>query len=581
MKKIIYFILFFSFLCNVNAQNKYAMLKKLENENLVRKGAASEYQKKDTTLQYCRLECLEDILRKNFENYDDLTSAEKNINELKKRKEKGEKLEIYELKSLGEAAKKPTIVLRDTCRRLINVLSKHNIISTKVKADAEEYLKKGNNNPADLLNLMHYNTAEEGLLDYRSIEKIVNEYEENQMLFPNAKDSLLNMAKKRKTFDFLNIYKACKGFSYIEKPNVIKDKQSLGSFITKCLTITFPNAKIIDCQVITEKDSVFDYVYDEVKDTSIWGLYEVYERDFFTFKMDNETYKYPLSFSTNGDGNINLKSFVKGDFMNNILLQVATDLKAPYLVVMLNIADDVTRTMYGDYLQHLDRVIPPNKLERYAIWKVGKNLNHSISFWLFYDRTYEPRIPTGGENIVSTKNKYKVINEAEKYGFLSKMSKNELKNFKTKVAQTTYDEEYSILTEIPNIMYGADLFDCNAIWNSYELKDFESHYTSFFHQINSKLDSALTLKKLSVTAKDKTHHNLVIETSKKTYTYVTGYLDDPCEAIFPAMIEICEAENTKKKVYVMRGLKRIYLFVSDMQAAYLNKKYELNVLKKY
>jgi hypothetical protein len=190
----------------------------------------------------------------------------------------------------------------------------------------------------------------------------------------------------------------------------------------------------------------------------------------------------------------------------------------------------------------------------------------------------------GVSHIVSTTRKRKVMEEARAHGFYDKLNAKEIETFEQNNLQILIDGEYNVISEIPYTAFLAETMDCSDLnFSNINNFDVEKSLTRFANRfINEYLDSAIVLKKISVPTKINTSScMLTYETNKGVYSIKSKDVYDNCETIFPALIEICEKENTKYKVHVNKVFRRCAFFITDRQAAYLNQKYKLDLVKKY
>ncbi len=164
-------IIIMFFLLNVNhlwAQNTAAIVKQLENMDLIKKNVS--WETKDLNLPYLRLKAIEKIIEHSFNRYDEMAVKQLDVQQLKSKKDKGELLSNYEVNFL---AKTKTINLSDTCTWLIQKISQYQVISEDVKNQIEILFRNGHINPADLLNAMHYLSAYEYLMLPKNLTFII------------------------------------------------------------------------------------------------------------------------------------------------------------------------------------------------------------------------------------------------------------------------------------------------------------------------------------------------------------------------------------------------------------------------
>jgi hypothetical protein len=564
----------------VISQNPYLISKKLEKNNLIKNGEIKESINKDTSFLLNRIVLFEEILKHSFDRYDEYARTVKDIVEIKAKKARGEKLYENEQKKL--LAEKP-ISLKDTCIWLNQFLYKEKVISQNVKKEIEKYLHQGVDNPADIINAMYYLSGKEFLNSPKNLIFLIEQFAKNQLFNDSTKNNLIQQVKENPKFEYTQIYQAYPFFKPI-KVHTIKSKQALGTYLGDLINSTLETNKIVDYQIIVKQDSIYDFIYDEVKDTSIWGFYEAINYHFFSFKFKNENYKYPISIGENEDSTLQVKQLLKGDFLNTILLQVTADDKLPYHPIVFNLAEDITHILYGSEESRLDRIIPQAQLEQFAVWKLNKKAPQNFYIWFPDGRTIRPKSLENIDYIVSTANKLKTIKEAETLGFFERLKSNEIEDFKANVMQILVDGEYNVISEIPKMIFTADASNCfDFSFTSDKEINFKKQYFQFATKIiYTYLDSSIILKKITINdGKEKNYKTITFETNKQNYSFQNHNTDNDCEAVFPALIEICEKENTKYKVYVNKGLKRVIFFVTDRQAAYLNKKYKLDLVKKY
>lgn len=573
-KKVIFFFFFFN-ISYLFAQNAFIVGEQLKKLDLVEKKAS--FEKKDTAIAYCRLVLLEKVLDHVFDKYDNMATNESKIKAIKQKQSKGDTLFKYELEMLAKA--KP-INLNDTCRRLIQTLSRYKLISEKVKKQIELLHHEGHHNPADLLNAMVYFSSYEYLMQPKNLTYIIEHFHEDKILTDEAKQSLLIQIKENPNFEYQDIYKAYQGFWQLDIPTINSEKalcSYLNGFINKILN----KSQILDSQIITEKDSVFDYVYDETRDSSVWGLYEVNLNKFFTFKYENQFYKYPINIYVEEDSTFDLTSILRSDYFATVLTQITADAKLRFYPVVFNVADDVKHVSYSDYWRYMDRVIKSDKLNQYAVWCLSKQGITRFLYWLPDGRTIDPKGLKFLDKIVCTADKSKLIEEAEQMGFFDRLTPKEIKEYKQKVLTSLIDGNYSVISETPNLVFSEDVMGCSQINSITDNEaDIAKNYERFlFRIIKDYLKNEIVIKRVSVQIKDKIL--LDIDTEKGHYHTEGEWHNDACELIFPILMDICEKENTPHKIYMNKVFKRNIFFVTDRQAAFLNKKYDFGISKIY
>lgn len=577
LKKIIFFFLVF----NINyllAQNAFIVGEQLKKLDLVEKKAS--FEKKDTAIAYYRLVLLEKVLDHVFDKYDNMAINESEIKAIKQKQSKGDTLFKYELEVLAKA--KP-INLNDTCRRLIQTLSRHKVISEKVKKQIEVLHHQGHNNPADLLNAMVYFSSYEYLMQPKNLTYIIEHFHEDKILTDEAKEHLLTQIKDNPKFEYQDIYKAYQGFWRLNIP-AIKTEKALCAYLSDFINKILNKSQIIDSQIITEKDSIFDYIYDDTRDSSVWGLYEVNLHKFFTFKYENQFYKYPINIYVTEDSTFDLSSILRSDYFATVLTQITADAKLHFYPVVFNVADDVKHVSHSDYWRYMDRVIKSDKLNQYAVWCLPKQGISRFLYWLPDGRTIDPKGLNFLDKIVCTADKSKLIEEAERMGFFDRLTPKEIKEYKQKVLTSLIDGNYSVISEIPNLVFSEDAMDCSQINSIQDNEtDIAKNYERFLLNIvNNYLKNEIIIKKISVNntqVKNKTLFD--IDTEKAHYHTEGEWHDDACELVFPILMDICEKENTPHKIYMNKVFKRNIFFVTDRQAAFLNKKYNMGISKIY
>jgi hypothetical protein len=379
MKKIYYLILIFclSLTAESIAQRTYKISKNLEKLNLISKKSTLESTKQDTNFFYGRLSILEDIKKYSFDKYDTYYQDNQYIIELQAKKAKGKTLEKRELAAL-ETTK--IHQLKDTCIWLNQYLFREGVISQNTKKEVEKLLHKGVTNPADILNAMHYYGAKEYLNSPKNLSLIVEEFYKNQWIKDSLRNHLLQEIKSNPKFEHQKIYQAYSQFRYLKVPP-IKTTRELENYLGNFINSLLGEEKITDYQIVTKIDSIFDNVYDEERDTSVWGLYETNENNFFTFKLKNIAYKYPIDFYRNEEDSLyNTQSLLQSNAMTTILLQITTDAKLPYHSIVFDVAEDIEDIMHHENTSYLKRIFPIAKLEQLAVWNLPKKGKIAFGF---------------------------------------------------------------------------------------------------------------------------------------------------------------------------------------------------------
>ncbi len=270
------------------------------------------------------------------------------------------------------------------------------------------------------------------------------------------------------------------------------------------------------------------------------------------------------------------------DVFNTILFQVTADAKLPFHPVVFNIADDVKNIMYNDYERHLGRIIPTNRLSQSGVWNLEKDGATNFNYWLPDGRTINPKGLNIFDDVVTTANKYKILREAESLGFFEKLTPTELKDFKLKVMPILIAGGYNVISAVPNLLFTESASVCMSI-NFSNMDSYPKNYEQFLNKIvKQHLNNELVIKNLVIDiTKLKNKKLLEIETEKGKYHFEYNDSDDECEVAFATLMEICEKENTPHKIYMNKVFKRNIFFITDRQAAYLNKKYDLQLVKIY